>query len=106
MVSGKMPATPGSPPPPAAMGWMFVVFAAAIIVLGWTLAICLVVAGTLLKRRRGYLFCLITAGAACMVQPFGIILGIFTIVVLIRPSVKALFGREGSVSAQTSPPPV
>jgi hypothetical protein len=99
MVSGRFPTSPGSgPPPPLALGWMFVIFASAFIVLGWALAICLFVAGTFLRRRRHYMFCLVTAGLACTFQPFGLVLGIFTIIVLIRPSVKALFGRATSTA--------
>ena len=46
-----------------------------------------------LARRRRYLYCLILAGvmaATCM--PFGTVLGVFTIIVLMRPSVKQAFG--------------
>jgi hypothetical protein len=32
------------------------------------------------------------AGVACMFMPFGTVLGVFTIVVLLRDSVKELFG--------------
>jgi hypothetical protein len=31
------------------------------------------------------------AGVACLFMPFGTVLGIFTIIVLVRPQVKALF---------------
>jgi len=73
------------------MGWFFVVFATLFISLGLTLATCLAVAGRKLARQEGYTFCLVVAGFACMLMPFGTVLGVFTIVVLMRESVKKLF---------------
>lgn len=63
--------------------------------VGWTLAVGLFVAGYLLARRRGYFFCLVMAGIACTFSPFGTVLGVFTLLVLLRSSVKQLFGRTG-----------
>ena len=39
-----------------------------------------------------YTFCFVMAALACAFFPFGTILGIFTIVVLVRPGVKEMFG--------------
>jgi hypothetical protein len=94
LVTGSFPAAKGSgPPPPPALGWMFVLGAGAIMAFGWAVAISLFLAGYFLRRRRHYVFCLVTAGLACTFQPFGIMLGVFTFIVLLRPSVKQLFGR-------------
>jgi hypothetical protein len=81
--------SPGQPP--AWLGLFFVVFASVIILLGWTIAICLAYAGRCLAQRKHYIFCLVMAAIACLFMPFGTILGIFTIIVLMRPDVKALF---------------
>jgi hypothetical protein len=72
-------------------GWIFIAVAAVFILAGWSLAIAIFIAGRLLQRRRGYLYCLVVAAIECMFTPFGTVLGVFTIVVLIRPSVKELF---------------
>jgi hypothetical protein len=85
------------PPPPAAIGRMFIGVACALIAYMWTSAICMVVTGFCLRRRKGYVFCLVTAGIACLHQPFGIVLGIFTFIILFRPGVKKLFGRATQV---------
>jgi hypothetical protein len=90
---------PGKPGPPAAIGWVFVLIAGVMIVMGWTSAVLLALAGRMLARRRGYTFCLIAAGVACILVPFGTVLGVFTIVVLMRPSVKRLFGIVADGSA-------
>jgi len=83
-------------PPPDFVGWFFMAFAGAFIALGLTIATCIALAGRFLARRRRYLFCLVVAGVATvMCIPFGTILGIFTIIVLMRDSVKEAFGYPG-----------
>jgi hypothetical protein len=59
--------------------------------IGWAYAVCILFAGQFLSQRRHYTFCLVIAALLCMNTPFGTILGVFTIVVLMRPSVKLLF---------------
>jgi hypothetical protein len=82
---------PAKDPPPPFLGWFFVILAGLIMVLGWTFAGLMAWAGRNLARRRRYTFCLVMAALACMFMPFGTVLGVFTIMVLVRPSVKALF---------------
>jgi hypothetical protein len=81
--------SPGQPPAPAFMGWMFLLIGGAILLIGWTLGGITIYSGRCLKYRRGYLFSLILAGLHCLSFPLGTVLGIFTFVVLLRPSVKA-----------------
>jgi hypothetical protein len=80
----------GEPPPPW-FGWIFVIVAAVFITLGWIFAGFVLAAGRFLARRKRYLFCLVMAGVECLFMPFGTVLGVFTIVVLLRESVKQLF---------------
>ena len=75
------------------IGGFFSVFAGGLIALGLAFAACLIAAGRYLATRTHYTFCLVMAGIACAFMPFGTVLGVFTILVLMRPSVKALFGR-------------
>ena len=91
-MAGVFPGQPGTAPPPAFMGWFFIATAGAFILIGWTYAICTVIAGRRLQRRRGYLFCMITAALNCANFPFGTALGVCTFIVLARPSVKRMFG--------------
>jgi len=44
-----------------------------------------------LGRRRARMLCIITAGLSCVFVPYGTVIGVFTFVVLGRPSVQALF---------------
>jgi len=80
--------------PPAFFGWFFVIFAGMFIITGWVLAGFVITAGRFLARRRHRLFCLTIAGIECIFMPFGTILGVFTIIVLMRESVKELFSKE------------
>jgi hypothetical protein len=98
MVSGAIPAPQNGPPIPPALGWFFIGIALLIIVLGWVYAVCMVLAGLRLRRRRGYVFCMVMAGLTCASVPVGTCLGVFTFVVLARPAVKLLFqGRKARI---------
>ena len=82
---------PGEELPPEILGWLFVAFGALFFLAGITMAICILFAGGSLSRRRCYWFAFVVACIECIFIPFGTILGIFTIIVLSRESVKALF---------------
>jgi len=84
---------PGRNQPPAFIGLFFVIFASIFILLGWTIAALLAWAGRNLSRRKHYNFCFVMACIACLFMPIGTILGVFTILVLMRPSVKLLFDQ-------------
>jgi len=73
------------------LGGFFVAFAAAWIVMGLTFAACLIVAGRSIAKRTRYTFCLVMAGFECMFVPFGTVLGVFSLIVLTKDDVKALF---------------
>ncbi len=79
------------PFPFSMFGLIFTIIPAAIILLGWAFAISLAISGYFLLKKHQYMFCLIMAGISCVFTPFGTVLGVFTIVVLMRPSVKELF---------------
>jgi hypothetical protein len=79
-------------PPPPYMGWIFLVIGTVIMAAAWAFAACLFLAGHWLARRQHYWFCFVAACVACAFSPFGTVLGVFTIIVLVRPTVKALFG--------------
>ena len=86
-------------PPPAFLGWIFIVLGAVFFLVGVTMAICILIAGRCLSRRKGYSFALLIACIECLFVPFGTILGVFTIVALSRASVKALFSGTRTPAA-------
>lgn len=77
--------------PAELIGWLFVVVGASLILSGLILAVLIAYAGRALRRHEHYTFCLVVAALSCMVIPFGTVLGVFTIIVLMRESVKQLF---------------
>jgi hypothetical protein len=79
---------------PVVFGLFFVIFPLLFITLGWTLAICIITAGRFLAARKHYQFCLVIAAIECIFMPFGTVLGVFTIIVLMRESVKQLFSAN------------
>jgi hypothetical protein len=97
VVSGSLsppPTTaPAGGPPPTWFGLIFIVIGTFALLLGWTLAGVAIYSGYCLRVHRNWLFSLIVAGVACLWMPLGTILGVFTIIVLNRESVKALYGK-------------
>ena len=88
----------GEPPPPL-VGWIFIGLGCFGFLIGLALATCIVLAGRFIAEHRRYWFSFVMACVQCLFFPFGIILGVFTIIVLSRPSVKQLFGVEPPVKA-------
>lgn len=73
-------------------GGMFAVLGLIAAAITWTAAALQLLAGNYLWQRRGYTFCLVVASLECLNMPLGTILGVFTLVVLLRPSVRQRFG--------------
>jgi hypothetical protein len=91
-------------PPPTWFGWMFVVISIVFITLGWVFAGFVLAAGRSLAKRKRYMFCLVMAGVECLFMPFGTVLGIFTIIVLVRESVKELFSANKPLQPPATAP--
>ncbi|MFH1301538.1 MAG: hypothetical protein ABIK07_10800 [Planctomycetota bacterium] len=68
------------------LGFGFVIFLIGIVIL-----FCIILAGQSLARFENYKFCFIVAAFECLMIPFGTIIGISTILILRRDSVKTLF---------------
>lgn len=79
------------PHPEKLVGLMFVVMASIFILFGWCFAACIAYAGRCLGQRKRYTYCVVIAAVACLFMPFGTVLGVFSLIVLMRPTVKALF---------------
>jgi hypothetical protein len=103
MVSGAFPTGPapptypgspqGPPPgqPPQWIGWMMIGEYSVMLLVLYGAAILACVVGYFLKRRKHWLFCIVGSGIQCLFVPFGTILGVFTIIVLARESVRHIF---------------
>ncbi|HNW91666.1 MAG TPA: hypothetical protein PKM88_02025 [bacterium] len=91
----------GAHRPPPLFGAMFFGMGLLTLLLAWSLAGMTVAAGWHLGRHRAHLFCLVTAAVLCIFVPFGTVLGIFTIIVLSRPSVQMRFGQLPATACNT-----
>ena len=96
----KPPVTEGGEQFPAQLfGLMFAMIGGALVLCGWALAALIFVAGRSLAARKRHTFCVVVAALCCAFFPFGTALGVFTILVLTRPTVKAMFQRQPALGA-------
>ena len=77
--------------PPAFIGLFFAIAGSIFILIGLTVGLLKIYTGKCIKNRKNYLFCLIYSGFNCILIPYGTVLGIFSLMVLRRESVKKLF---------------
>jgi hypothetical protein len=84
-------AKPGEDLPPEFLGWIFAVLGSLLFLIGIAMAICILITGRSLALRKRYSFVFVMACIECLFIPFGTILGVFTIVVVSRESVRSLF---------------
>jgi hypothetical protein len=84
--------------PGALFGLFFIVIAGSFILVGWAFAICIILSGRFIAKRKNYMFCLVMAGVECMFTPFGTVLGVFTIITLTQPPVKEMFESHASTA--------
>lgn len=99
-VMGLLMATGGfedAPGEARVFGVLFMVLAGLFILAGWALAVAVFLTGRFLAGRRHHTFCLVVAGVECIFMPVGTVLGVFTILVLVRDSVRELFTAAGQV---------
>ncbi len=89
-------AKPGEDLPPEFLGWIFALLGALLFLIGIAMAICILIAGRSLALRKRYSFAFVMACIECLFIPFGTILGVFTIVVLSRESVRGLFSTTAT----------
>jgi hypothetical protein len=89
---------PGEELPPEFLGWIFAVVGLLLFLLGIATAICILIAGQCLSRRKHYTFALIMGCIECLFIPFGTILGVFTIIALSRESMRTLFSTAPAPS--------
>ncbi len=98
MTNPQAMASPNQPPPPPFMGGMFAALGVGFMAFAWSLAVVAFLSARWLGSHRYWLFCVIVSCVSMLCQPLGTILGIFTLIVLLRPSVRALF--QGEVPAR------
>lgn len=91
----------GGPPPAellAIFKWFYLFFGVVIVMSG----VLELISARMIQKRRGRMFSLVIAGVNCLQFPFGTALGVFTFVVLLRPSVQRLYEQAAAETAERS----
>jgi hypothetical protein len=78
--------------PPPALGAIFAVLGIFATFVCLALGGLLAYTGYSLQTQRHYYLCFVMGILMCLHAPIGTILGVFTILILLRPTVKPLFG--------------
>jgi len=84
--------TPDDLFPARLFGLLFTIIPAIIILCGFIVSTLIVIAGKRMASYRSHTFCLVVAGIECLFMPFGTVLGVFSILILIKPEARQLFG--------------
>jgi len=78
---------------PPEMAFMLAVMGGAMVLASWIIGVLIIYAGKCINQRKGYTFIFVMACVQCLHMPIGTALGVFTLIVMTRPSVKAVFGQ-------------
>ncbi len=81
-------------PPPEFLGFFFVVIGVVLMAIFGGLAVLNLIVARNLRSQRNWIFCVVMAAVNVMFSPLGIIIGVFSLVVLLRESVKQLFAAS------------
>ena len=73
---------------------MFILLPAGMTVIGWMFAIAVALNGYYIHKRKWLTYCLVVGGIETIFTPFGTVLGVFTIIVLMKPNLKMLFDQN------------
>ncbi len=93
-------------PPPALFGGIFVVIGLVISGIALTIGVAAILSGRKMSRLDSRVFSFVFACIICVFVPFGTLLGVFTLIVLSRDSVKAMYdGFAGGSAQQFNPNP-
>lgn len=90
--------------PPPGVEWVIISVGVLALVAGVVIGCLQIAVGVKLVKHQSRVFCIVIAAIECLNMPLGTILGVFTIIVLVKPSVIALF--EGRVPPAAATPPV
>ncbi len=73
--------------PPAEFMHIFMIIIGVLILIGLSIGICNLISAQYIKRRKHRIFSIVIAGIDCVSFPLGTILGVLTMVVLLRNTV-------------------
>ncbi len=97
-MAASAPRSPGAAPFPEEMTWMFLLIGVVIIVISLVMGVGSFLTARWLSARKNKTFCMVVAGFSCLSIPLGTALGVFTFIVLSRPSVSGLFDGQSPLT--------
>ena len=90
----------GGPPPAILLKLMLGGYAFGVVVM-LTGGVVNLLSGLFIRKRRHRMFSIIIGGLNCLHVPFGTLLGVFTILILSRDSVRRVYEVSGGKSSGT-----
>jgi len=97
-ILAKSAASSSGGTPPAEMGWIFIAIGIFITIACIIMGVGSILTGRWISARKNKTFCLIVAGISCLSVPFGTVLGVFTFLILSRPTVVVLFEGQSPLT--------
>ncbi|NRA39099.1 MAG: hypothetical protein HRU15_13225 [Planctomycetes bacterium] len=85
--------------PPESFGLIFVISGSVFFLLGQIISIMILLSAKYIGQRKNHSFSFVIACLSCLAMPLGTILGVFTIIVLSKESVKKLYHDAGDSEA-------
>jgi tryptophan-rich sensory protein len=90
-------------PSPEFLGWIFGAIGFGLFIAMIAMAALKFYTARSLKQHKSRTFCMVIAALSCLEVPYGTLLGVFTFLVLERPSVARLFGVMKLSPSQVPP---
>jgi len=88
---------------PEFVGWMFFIMGSVFFIIGQATSIAMIISGRFISKRKNYMYSFVVGCVECIFLPLGTVLGVFTIIVLSRESVKTLYGQNKPADNSNSP---
>ena len=88
---------PGQTLPPVGINYLFAVIMGLCFLIGQVISWSIIYSGLCLKRKQKHSYSFVVACIGCLFMPLGTILGVFTIIVLSRDSVKELYANTSAL---------
>ncbi|MFK7776700.1 MAG: hypothetical protein QM501_01095 [Gimesia sp.] len=73
---------------------LFIGFGFILFLIGIAILFCIILAGQSLAQYENYTLCMSVAIAECLIFPIGTLIGVYTIIILRRDSVKKIFAEQ------------
>lgn len=84
----------GGESPPEFIGWLFFLMGLVFFLVGQSVAMAIIISGRFIATRKNHLYSFVIGCIECAFFPFGTVLGVFTIMVLSRESVKEIYSTQ------------